>query len=222
MQVIVFLVILVVFIAFLFSLFAVAEGRNRRVPGWSRSIVSTPKLTHAAQIAMQRAGYTPGEDFVQATDLGLLAYRSTDEPRLVRYGDVLVDTRYLRPFVELWLPHDARGTVRFEILDEKERLRYADEEKYDLVRGKNTLLPNTWLPLEGKAQNGQRWTLRVLASSTLLAKHTFGWQGVGGGRVQELADDDGELSPELLYAIQNQSGPGISLSELLSDQEDWS
>ena len=105
----------------------------------------------AARRAMRRAGYAGGESYVQVADVGLLAYRDVDDPKLVRYHEVWVYTEYLRPFVVLSVPYQARGMVRMEIADHADRLRYADETRYDLQPGENTLLPGTWLPLQGKA-----------------------------------------------------------------------
>ena len=41
----------------------------------------------ATRLAMQRAGYASGDEYAQVTDIGLLAYRAADEPRLVRQND---------------------------------------------------------------------------------------------------------------------------------------
>ncbi|MBN2304104.1 MAG: hypothetical protein JXQ72_06500 [Anaerolineae bacterium] len=181
----------------------------------------TKTATGTALSAMERANYQGGGEYVRIMDIGLLAYRSSDEPRLIRDGDVLMDTRYLRPFVELWLPHDARGLVRFELVDAGGRLRYADESQYALAPGKNTLLPKTWLPLQGKAIPPDDWRLRIMAGQTLLAVHTFGWQPVGGGVIQQYVESDGEISPALQELLHQQPRESVSLADLLSDQEDW-
>jgi hypothetical protein len=221
---IVFFVFLLLFVVFLFGLFSIAEGRSNPVSTLTQRarVPQTEKRSRAAAIAARRAGYESGEDYVQITDIGLLAYRQTDEPRLVRYGGVLLDTHYLRPFVELWLPYDARGQVRFELVDNDGRLRYADEDEYDLEPGKNTVLPGTWLPLKGKTIDPGEWRLRVLASNTLLAVHVFDWREVGGGRIQRYVASDGEISPSLQQALQARPSEAMSLSDLLSDQEEWS
>ncbi|WP_162909995.1 hypothetical protein [Aggregatilinea lenta] len=177
-------------------------------------------LHPVAREAMRRAGYGADASYVQVADIGLLAYRNTSDGKVIRAGDVLVDSRYLRPFAELWLPYAAAGSVRFEIADGGGRLRYADEAQYELQRGVNTVLPGTWLPLEGKAiEPGEDWTLRLMASGTLLASHLFGWEPVGGGTIQQYVAGDGELSPALREAVlRAESRSAVSLSELLSDQ----
>ncbi len=228
MGIIVLLVFLVLFGLFIFGLFSIAEGRPRASARRDSQSPSRPgearrpaiRSSASAHSAMRRADYEGGEAYVNVADIGLLAYRQTDEPKLVRYGDVLLDTSYLRPFIELWLPHQARGSVRFELLDHEGRLRYADEERYDLARGKNTLLPGTWLPLSDKTIHPAEWQLRVLAGETLLAVHVFGWQEVGGGAIQPYIEADGEISPELQQALQARSREAVSLSDLLADQED--
>lgn len=169
---------------------------------------------------MKSAGYEGGSAYVQVADIGLLSYRQSSEPKLVRYGDVLMDTRYLRPFVDLALPYAVSGVVRFELMDSEGRLRYADEARYDLDEGKNTLLPGTWLPLDGKKLRPGRWQLRVLAGGALVAVHDFGWQPVGGGTIQRYSDGDGEISLELQRAMQSKPREAVSLSELLADQEE--
>jgi hypothetical protein len=219
---IVFLVFIIGFVVLLFSLFSATEEKGGRFSGlreWSRPKADT-RLSLAARKAMQRADYQGGEAYVNVVDVGLLAYRGSNEPKLVRYGNVVADTDYLRPFVELWLPHQARGAVRFELVDHEGRLRYADESRYDLVRGLNTLLPGTWLPLQGKTVTPDRWSLRVLAGDTLLAVHTFGWRAVGGGQMRRYIAPDGEISPSLQQALRAQPRDAVSLSDLLGDEEE--
>jgi len=218
---IVFLVFIIVFIVLLFSLFSTTEGRSGRFSGlweWSRP-KAVARFSLAAQNAMRRAGYQSGESYVNVVDVGLLAYRGSTDPKLVRYGDVAMDTDYLRPFVELWLPHQARGAVRFELVDHEGRLRYADESRYDLVQGINTLLPGTWFPLRGKTIAPEEWSLRVLVGDTLLAVHTFGWRAVGGGQLRRYIASDGEISPSLQQALLAQPREAVSLSDLLGDEE---
>jgi hypothetical protein len=219
---IIFLVFVIAFIFVLFRLFSASEGRSGPFSGvreWSRPKPDV-RLSVAARNAMRQAGYQGGEAYVNVVDVGLLAYRGSSEPKLVRYGDVAMDTDYLRPFVELWLPHQARGPVRFELVDQEGRLRYADESRYDLVRGVNTLLPGTWLPLRGKTVSPDRWSLRVLAGDTLLAAHGFGWRAVGGGQIQRYMASDGEISPSLQQALRAQPREAVSLEDLLGDEEE--
>ena len=183
--------------------------------------LSAAHPTFAAQQAMSRAGYVGGAQYANVTDVGLLAYRHPEaDPRVVRGQGVLLDTRFLRPFVTLWLPRAARGYVRFEILDAEGRLRYADEARYSLRRGENPLLPNAWLPVEGKGRVSDRWTLRVLASDMLLAEHVFGWREVGASALQPYLAADGEISPELWQMAQEEAAQQVSLTELLAEQEE--
>ncbi len=234
---IVFLVFIILFLMFLFGLFSVAEGqrpsghtrgRVRSVPRtWeqqhspvraqSRADVET-HTNRAARGAMMRAGYTGDDAYVNVTDIGVLAYRG-DEPRLVRYNDVETDTDYLRPFVVLQVPYKARGLVRMELVDHEGRLRYADETRYDLGQGDNTLLPGTWLPLRDAASLQDTWELRVSVAGTLLAAHVFGWQ-TAVSELQRYIEDDGEISPELQQAMQAEPSRAMSLSQLLSQQDD--
>jgi hypothetical protein len=222
MNVIFLLVFILLCVFLLFGLLTIAEGRTRSAAKSKRS--RRPKRAvpgnMAARQAMRRAGYQGGEEYVEVTDVGLLTYRHSDEPKMIRYSDVLVDTHFLRPFIELWLPYRSRGTVRFELLDSAGRLRYVDEAEYDLERGDNVLLPSTWLPLRGKTIPPGRWHLQVMAGDTLLAVHPFGWQPVGGGELQPYIASDGEISPALQQALRARSREAVSLSDLLADQED--
>jgi len=193
------------------------RSRTRRGPRAKRRHV---EITEAAWEAMARAGYQASSEYVQVTDIGLLAYRLRNEPKIVRNSGVVMDTRYLRPFVELALPYPATGEIRFELVDHEGRLRYADEAQYDFHSGRNTVLPGTWLPLEGKAIVPEDWMLRVLAAGTLLAAHRFGWQPVGGGTIQQYVASDGELSDALQQALNARQREAVSLSDLLSDQEE--
>jgi hypothetical protein len=223
----IFVLLIVLFVLFLFGLMSVAEGRNIRpttTRGGQRRTKrkqrSSSRGNTAARDAMQRAGYAGGGEYVEVTDIGLLAYRQSDEPKMVRYGDVLVDTHFLRPFIELWLPYQSRGTVRFELLDGTARVRYVDEADYDLEPGENVLLPSTWLPLHGKTIPTGEWRLQVMAGDTLLARHAFGWQQVGGGELQPYIASDGEISPALQQALRGHARQEVSLADLLSDQEE--
>lgn len=219
---IIFLIFILLFLVMLFGLFSAAESKpssQQLAPSLGKQSDRQPSLrfSQAAQRAAQRAGYHSDSRFVQLTDLGLLAYRELDDPKLVRLGDIATDTRYLRPFVELWVPYNAHGSVRLELLDRTGRLRYADDARYELLRGRNTILPDTWLPLEGKTIEPGTWTLRVAASDTLLGMHEFGWRVVGEAPIKRYIDSDGELSPELAEALQEQQSRAISLSDLLGD-----
>lgn len=224
MNVLIFFGLILLLALFLAGLFWIAEGERTPLSRLRQSAPprrKTIRINAAARLAMQRAGYEGGDAYIQVSDVGLLAYRASDEPRLVRYNNVLIDTHYLRPFVTVMVPHQARGMVRFEIVDDVGRLRYADETRYDLERGNNTLLPGTWLPLQNKRIDPVDWRLRILVGDTLLAVHEFGWQAVGGGELQRYVKSDGEISVALQQALQ-QSGAGqsMSLSELLSEQEE--
>ena len=222
MGMILFIVVIILFMLLLMGLLSVADGRRRsgtRSPRRSR-LRREVETSRAALDAMRRAGYEGGEGYVEVADIGLLAYRHSDEPKLIRYGDVLVDTHFLRPFIELWLPHQARGQVRFELLDVDGRLRYADEAEYDLEPGDNVLLPSTWLPLRGKTIAPGQWRLHVTAGNALLALHPFGWEQVGGGEIQPYISADGEISPALQQALRAKSRGSVSLSDLLADQEE--
>jgi hypothetical protein len=175
--------------------------------------------SRVASLATRRARYPGGAEYVNVTDLGLLVYEDNQRVRLVRQDSIPTDAQYLRPFVELWLPHQARGAVRFEIRDRQGRLRYADEARYDLEHGYNTLLPGTWFPLRGEAEAFDTWEYRVLARGMTLAIHRFTWR-VAGSALRPYLASDGEISPALQAALRTQAAQPVSLSELLAGQEE--
>ncbi len=232
--------VLIAFAILSFGLFAMAEGwkpsGGRRESAYRRSLRRRAnartehvpptararrisRVSPSAEAAMQRAGYDAGPEYAHVVDIGLLAYRTTSDPRLIRSGSVMTDTDYLRPYAELWVPYRSRGPVRFELIDGTGRLRYADEGRYDLEAGRNPLLPGTWLPLTGKwVETDRTWQLRVSAGKTVLAVHEFSWQAVGESDLRSYIESDGEISPELQAALRENDLQAISLDELLSDQ----
>jgi hypothetical protein len=215
----VFIIFLILFVLFLSGVFSLAGNRGNQSAGEKRK-KQTGRANSTARQAMRRAGYAGGENYAEITDIGLLAYRQSDEPKLVRQSDVLLDTDFVRPFAEFWLPYRSRGMVRFELVDSEGRMRYADESEYDLERGKNVLLPGTWLPLRGKTIASGQWRLNVMAGGTLLAVHPFGWRNVGGGELKPYIGTDGEISPALQWALHAKAREAVSLDDLLSDQEE--
>jgi hypothetical protein len=243
MSAIIFLVFIAVFIFLLFGLFRIAEGRGqaeqRRSATRSRRSASRrqhmrsrrssaampnemPQPKKPALKAMLRAGYDVGEEFVRVTDIGLLEYRATKRPRLLRDEQARADSDYLRPFAELWLPYRSRGMVRFElveIINGRPHLHYADEDEYDLDAGINALLPGTWLPLQSKdIDYDDQWRLRVLVGQTMLADHAFGWrEAIGGSDIQRHIASDGEISAALQQAISAQQNEAVSLDDLLAE-----
>lgn len=243
MSVIIFLVFIAVFIFLLFGLFRIAEGRGKTE---GRKLVETAHRSGsrrmrtrqtrlsarqpyeqppkpAALQSMQRAGYDVDDDeFVCVTDIGLLEYRGTSRPRLLRAESPRADSDYLRPFVELWLPYRSRGMVRFELVQSiggRSHLQFADEDEYDLKAGINALLPGTWLPLQGKeAGFSDQWHLRVLVGQTMLADHVFRWrETMGNNDIHRYIASDGEISSALEQALAAPPDEAISLDDLLGD-----
>lgn len=225
----VFFVIVMLFIILYFSgVFSVATNRRESSQDEHRTATRSDarahmragsRMTPVARAAMRRAQYDSGDAYVRVHDIGLLAYREADEPRLVRSSSVWTDTDYLRPFVALWVPHQARGMVRMAIVDGDGRTRYADETRYDLQPGDNTLLPGTWLPLREPPLTTETWSLRIVVGDTVLAEHTFGWRQAGES-LRQYIEADGEISPELQQALTGQGSQAVSLDQLLSEHDE--
>ncbi|NJL93786.1 MAG: hypothetical protein HC915_08645 [Anaerolineae bacterium] len=55
-------------------------------------------ITAIADEAMARAGFPAHKVAYRLSDVGLLAYRSPQNPKLVRAMPIMTDTLYLRPF----------------------------------------------------------------------------------------------------------------------------
>lgn len=221
---IILLIIILIVLASVFGAFSsndrpARSDSRQRTAARPRTVGSSGlRYAQSARMAMTRAGYANNPRYVQLTDLGLLAYDRIDKPQLVRLGDIVDNTRYLRPFAELWVPYECSGSVRLELIDQTGRLRYADDARYELGRGYNTVLPDTWLPLEGKVIEPGTWQLRVSANNNVLGVHEFGWRPARGSSLAQYIESDGELSPELAAALQQQQSRAMSLSELLGEE----
>src|SRR5690554_4866619 len=96
---VIFILVMLLFLAVLFvATSQTTTATVRRASSYRAPRAASRRLHPVARAAMQKAGYEASDSYVQVTDIGLLAYRNTDEGKIVRQGDVLLDTRYLRPF----------------------------------------------------------------------------------------------------------------------------
>ena len=173
-------------------------------------------LAEMCQRATQRANYQGG--FV-LTDIGLLAYRAPQSPKIVRTTPVMTDMRWLRPFVEVRGSSHGKATIVLEIVDNRGRAHFRDEVTARL-RGKTRILTETWLPLERIVLSGGRWSLVVTINGVRVAVHRFEWAAIGSEDILEDVREDGEIGDELRSAVAKGKFRKMSLDELLADQEE--
>jgi len=177
---------------------------------------------HAVKAA-HAAGLYPRTSTLYPSDIGVLVYRDGDEPQIVRDWEAPDDIDYLQPYVELHVPRAANGIVRFEVYDADGQLVYAREEDRQLRSGRNLILPKTRLPITPKLALYDGWRLRVLADGYAIAEHGVNFtdaETLDRAPLSAHIGEDGEISAELQDALNGGNIGGISLDDLLSDQED--
>lgn len=173
---------------------------------------------HAIQAA-RNAGNDPDDLPVLPTDIGMIAFVQDKAPTLYRSRDVPDDVDYVQPFVELRVPIDARGKVRFEIIDPRGRPVFVHEDYHDLRRGRNLISPSARMPVHDELETGDNWGLRILADGVLLAHHRYFWEPAPEGIRQHIGED-GEISSELRAILAESRLQPMSLDDLLAAQDE--
>ena len=185
----------------------------------TRQAHTEPVYSHALK-AVERAGLNPDEVKVLPVDIGVMAFRSDQDPVVHRTRPVLDDVDYIQPFVELRLPTKAVGKIRFEIVDTDGQILFIHEDMHQLERGRNLITPTARLPIhDAQAMHGA-WQVRVTADGLPLATHTFEWQESTSKAIRRHLTDDGEISSGLRVALAENRLQKMSLDELLSSQDD--
>lgn len=174
---------------------------------------------HALE-AVKEAGLDPETSKVLATDIGLMVYKEDQEPMIFRTRPVMDDVDYIQPFVQLRLPTKAVGLIRFEIVDADGQVLFVHEDRQQLERGRNLVMPAARLPIHDAQAMHEDWELRVSADGMLLATHYFEWQESTTRVVRRHLSEDGEISSELKAAVAENRLSSLSLDDLLGDQED--
>ena len=176
---------------------------------------------HALDSVM-RAGLNPDETEVLAVDIGLLTTRGDSAPQVYRTWSLPDDIDYIQPFVQLRVPMEAVGNIRFEILDARGAAVYIHEDGFQLRRGRNFLTPNTRMPLHDQMELDGKWTLRIVADGVDIAEHYFEYAEATSASIRRHMGEDGEINAEMQAAI-GESRPGkMSLDDLLAFQDDES
>jgi hypothetical protein len=190
-------------------------GSGAGEPFSARQAQSEPVYRHALE-AVQRAGHDPDAVQVLAVDIGVMAFKGTNEPAVYRTWSLPDDVDYIQPFVQLRLPSKAAGRIRFEIVDGSGQVVFAHENVHNLERGRNFVSPAARLPIhEENLTNGQ-WGMRVSADGVVLAEHRFEFSEAAEANIRRHIGEDGEINTELRAVMAESRLPKMSLDDLLA------
>ncbi len=174
---------------------------------------------HALE-SVTRAGLDPDEVQVLAVDIGLLTTKDGDEPQIYRTWALPDDIDYIQPFVQLRVPMEANGNIRFEIIDAVGDAVYIHEDTFKLTRGRNFLTPNTRMPLHDQMELDGKWGLRIIADGVTIADHRFEYSEAAGNSIRRHIGEDGEINTEMRAVMAENRQPKMSLDDLLAYQGD--
>ncbi len=172
---------------------------------------------HALE-SVERAGLDPDEVQVLAVDIGLLTTKNGDEPQVYRTWSLPDDIDYIQPFVQLRVPMEANGDIRFEVIDAVGDAVYIHEDTYKLTRGRNFLTPNTRMPLHDQMELDGKWRLRIIADGVTIAEHRFEYSEATGANIRRHIGEDGEINTEMRAIMTENRLPKMSLDDLLAYQ----
>ena len=170
--------------------------------------------------SVHRAGLDPDVVQVLAVDIGLLTTKESGEPQIYRTWSLPDDIDYIQPFVQLRVPMEANGNIRFEIIDAVGDAVYIHEDSFKLTRGRNFLTPNTRMPLHDQMALDGKWSLRVVADGVTIAEHRFEYAEAAGANIRRHIGEDGEINTEMRAAMNETRLPKMSLDDLLAYQGD--
>ena len=172
---------------------------------------------HALE-SVTRAGLDPDEVQVLAVDIGVLTTKEQGEPQIYRTWSLPDDIDYIQPFVQLRVPTEANGDIRFEIIDAVGDAVYIHEDSFKLTRGRNFLTPNTRMPLHDQMELDGKWSLRVIADGVTIADHRFEYSEATGANIRRHIGEDGEINTEMRAVMAENRVPKMSLDDLLAYQ----
>ncbi|MGJ3240654.1 MAG: hypothetical protein ACFE0Q_18240 [Anaerolineae bacterium] len=184
-----------------------------------RQAQADPVYRHALE-AVQRAGQDPDQVQVLAVDIGVMAFKDTDEPTVFRTWSLPDDVAYVQPFVQLRLPSKATGRIKFEILDAVGNVVFVREDLHNLERGRNFVSPAARLPIHDETITEGQWGMRVSADGVLLAEHLFEFSEAADQAIRRHIGEDGEINTELRAVMAESRLPKMSLDELLEYSDD--
>jgi len=184
-----------------------------------RQVQSEPVYRHALE-SVARAGLNPDEVKVLAVDVGTIAFTPNGEQQVFRTWSLPDDIDYLQPFVQLRVPMNADGMIKFEILDGNGETVFAHEDTHHLQRGRNFISPTARLPIHDERYMDGGWQLRVSADGVLLSVHQFEFAENTDEAIKRHIGEDGEINTELRAIMAESRLPKMSLDELLDYQDD--
>lgn len=170
--------------------------------------------------AVRNARLDPNDMQVLPVDLGLIVFRGDESPTLQRTTAIDDDVDYIQPFVQLRVPVKAMGKIKFEIYDNTRQPVFIHEDRHQLERGRNLIIPSTRLPIHDQQEMDGRWEMRITADNIIIARHAFQWQGSEDAGFHQHVGEDGELSSELRAVLAENQGQSMSLDELLAYQDE--
>jgi len=174
---------------------------------------------HALE-SVTRAGLDPDDVAVLTVDIGLLTTRGDGEPQIYRTWSLPDDIDYIQPFVQVRVPQEATGDIRFEIVDAMGNAVYVHEDSFNLKRGRNFLTPSTRMPLHDQMELDGKWGLRIIADGVVIADHRFEYSEATGANIRRHIGEDGEINTEMRAVMTENRVPKMSLDDLLAYQED--
>lgn len=181
-------------------------------------ISADPVYRHALE-SVERAGHDPDNMQVLAVDIGVMAFKDSDEPTVFRTWSLPDDVDYIQPFVQLRLPTKANGLIRFEVLDADNNVVFVHEDNHKLERGRNFVSPSARLPIHDQHMLDGQWGLRVSADGMVLAEHMFEFAEATSAAIRRHIGEDGEINTELRAVMTESRLPKMSLDDLLAYQE---
>jgi len=185
----------------------------------NRQAQSEPVYRHALE-AVSRAGHNPDDVQVLAVDIGMMAFKSNEEPKVFRTWSLPDDVDYVQPFVQLRLPTKANGRIKFEVFDAAGNPVFVHEDVHKLERGRNFITPAARLPIHDQREMNGQWQMRVSADGVLLADHGFEFSEASNSAIRRHIGEDGEINTELRAVMAESRLPKMSLDELLAYQEE--
>jgi hypothetical protein len=181
------------------------------------------RANRAAELAMRRAGNRADRTALYLVDIGLLVYFGEhSEPRIYRLSEIPTDATHIRPFAVLYQPRmeatSGQGVVRFNLLDDRWKLRYTSGAHYKVRTGENFITPKTWLLLDDEHVS-DAWLMEVNVGDRLLGVHEIAWLEVGG-KLRAEFNGEGELDEKRRRWAEMSMTEPLPVDELLEEQGD--
>jgi hypothetical protein len=170
--------------------------------------------------AMRRARVDSATSSLVLSDVGLIAYRVPESPRITRFSPIATDNRWLRPFVEFTARQKMDVLLQISLVDRGGNVLFTEQQRVK-VRGKQRIVAQHWLPLEDLYAAVGRWSMPIYLNSELFAIHQFEWVDINSeDEILNQLRTDGEINDDLQHAVKRGKFRKMSLEELLADQED--